>query len=324
MQSPDSGLSIHKASTELIPLVVIVGPTAVGKTEISIRLAERLGAEIISADSRLFYLGMDIGTAKPSLAERERVPHHLVDVTTPDQAWSLAMFQSEANRIISEIHQRGRLPFLVGGTGQYIQAVTEAWDIPKVEANFSLRNALENWAAEIGALGLHARLAAIDPQAANHIDPTNVRRTIRALEVIFSTGKLFSAQRQRSASIHNLLRLGLTRPRTELYSRIDARIEAMLTAGLVEEVGGLLAQGYSPDLPALSAIGYRQIVAFLHGQISLVEAVLQIKRQTRVFVRRQANWFKETDPDITWFQVDDRTMAAMADRIAQWRRKNAR
>ncbi|MBN2549819.1 MAG: tRNA (adenosine(37)-N6)-dimethylallyltransferase MiaA [Anaerolineales bacterium] len=292
-----------KASAELPCLVVILGPTAVGKTELAILLAERLGGEIISADSRLFYRGLDIGTAKPTPAERRRVRHHLIDVAEPNQTWSLAMFQQQARQAITSIYEAGRLPFLVGGTGQYLRAVTQGWSPPPVEADPRLREALQNWAERIGADGLHTRLAVLDPQAAASIDARNLRRTVRALEVILSTGRLFSAQRTSAASPYHLLQVGLTRSRVELYARIDARLETMLANGWVEEVSGLLRAGYTPDLPCMSAIGYREIIAYLEGKLTLEEALIQIKRLTRVFVRRQANWFKPDDPQINWFRA---------------------
>jgi tRNA dimethylallyltransferase len=285
------------------PLIVVIGPTAVGKTETSLQLAERLDGEIVSADSRLFYRGMDIGTAKPSKQEQGRVPHHMIDVADPDQTWSLAMFQRETHRIIADIHSQGRLPFLVGGTGQYVRAVTEEWEIPEAAPDLRVRQALENWAIEIGPDGLHQRLSILDPEAAERIDPRNMRRTIRALEVILLTGKLFSAQKSRGPSRYRLLQLGLTRPRPELYARVDARIEAMMEAGFLDEVQGLLDAGYSPDLPSLSAIGYRQVIEYLQGEIDLEEAVVLMKRITRQFVRRQANWFKIDDPKIQWFSA---------------------
>jgi tRNA dimethylallyltransferase len=302
----------------LIPLVVILGPTAVGKTETAILLAEGFNGEVVSADSRLFYMGMDIGTAKPSLAQRARVPHHLIDIATPDQVLSLAIFQHEAQRIIKEISLREHLPFLVGGTGQYIHAVVEGWTIPEVRPDPRLRQALENWAKEIGPFELYNRLAILDPSACEHIQPQNVRRTIRALEVILSSGRLFSAQRQRLPSPYRVLLLGLKRPRQELYTRIDDRIDAMFRAGLVDEVKNLLNQGYSPDLPTLSAIGYRETVAYLKGEISLEEAIVQMKQRTRIFVRRQANWFKETDQEITWFEASSQTLSQMTNFIQQW------
>jgi tRNA dimethylallyltransferase len=284
-----------------LPLILLLGPTAVGKTETALALAARFQGEIISADSRTFYRGLDIGTAKPSPQEMERVAHHLINVAAPDETWSLALFQQEARRAIAAIHARGRLPFLVGGTGQYLRAVSAGWQPPAVQPDPRLRRALEEWAGETSPLALHARLARLDPAAAAAIDPRNLRRTVRAMEVILTTGKPFSAQRGSGDSPYRGLQIGLTRPREELYARIDARVEAMLHAGLVQEVQGLLAQGYSPDLPALSAIGYREIVAHLQGKLSLDEAAAQIKRQTRVFVRRQANWFKLSDPQIHWF-----------------------
>jgi tRNA dimethylallyltransferase len=289
------------------PVVVIVGPTAVGKTEISLQLAERVSGEIISSDSRLFYRGMQIGTAKPSKEELARVQHHLIDVTDPDDAWSLAVFQRAAGDAVREIHARGNMPFLVGGTGQYVRAVMEGWDLPEQESDPGLRDALEQWALEVGAKSLHERLGVLDPAAAEVIQYQNVRRTVRALEVIFRTGRRFSEQRQRSQSPYSLLIVGLTRPRPELYARIDERIEQMVAEGLLDEVRELLKKGYSADLPSMSAIGYREMIAHLNGEISLDEAVVRMKRSTRQFVRRQANWFKTADPNIHWFEVGPHT-----------------
>jgi tRNA dimethylallyltransferase len=298
--------------------VVILGPTAVGKTEIALRLAQRLGGEIISADSRLFYRHMDIGTAKPTLAERVTVPHYLIDVANPDETWSLARFQGEARRVILDIHSRQRLAFLVGGTGQYIRAITQGWQPPAVAPDLRLRRALERWAAEVGVYGLHERLAVLDPVAAQKIDPRNLRRTVRALEVILATGRRFSEQRLSAPSPFRILQIGLFRPRPELYARIDRRVLDMVDAGLVDEVRALLAMGYSPDLPTLSAIGYGEIIDYLKGNLSLVEAVAQIQRTTRVFVRRQANWFKLDDPTIHWFQVGSTTLDELETVIRDW------
>jgi tRNA dimethylallyltransferase len=285
------------------PLIIIVGPTGVGKTALSIKLAQRLGGEIVSADSRLLYRGMDIGTAKPTPSERHAVPHHLIDVADPDEVWSLGIYQREAYRVIDEIHARGRLPFLVGGTGQYIRSIVEGWRIPSQEPDFDLREAITLWADEIGSQGLYERLERIDPAAANKIDYRNLRRTVRALEVIFKTGERFSEQRRKQTCRYDPLILGLNRPREVLYTRVDQRIEQMLRQGLVAEVQGLLDAGYSPDLPTLSAIGYGEIVRYLQGEISLEEAVMLIKRNTRIFVRRQANWFKPDDERIHWFDA---------------------
>lgn len=282
------------------PLIIILGPTAVGKTETSIALAERLDAEIISADSRLFYRGMDIGTAKPTQEELRRVPHHLIDVADPDQIWSLAKYLHATRKIIDEIHARGKLPFLVGGTGQYIRAMVEGWQVPEVNPDPRLRDRLEAWAEQIGPEGLHARLQALDPKAAAKIDPPNLRRTVRALEVILTTGQRFSRQKGRKPPPYSILQIGLRRPREEIYERVDARIQKMLETGLIEETQALLDQGYSPELPPLSAIGYRQVIQYLNDEISLEEVITQMKRITRRFVRHQANWFSEDDPHIHW------------------------
>ncbi len=272
--------------SSLPPLVLIVGPTAVGKTEIAIRLALLLGGEIISADSRLFYRGMDIGTAKPTPAEQAAVPHHLIDVVNPDQTLSLAVFQQMARWAVADVQARGKLPLLVGGTGQYMRAVTQGWKPPEVVPDPRLRDELEKLRQRRGGDWLHGRLQALDPDAAAGIDPRNARRTMRALEVILSTGSKFSAQRGHGPSPYRLITVGLSRPRPELYARIDERIEAMFAAGLLAEVGRLVASGYGPNLPAMSAIGYRQCVRVIQGQLSVEQAKTEMRRATRIYVRR--------------------------------------
>ena len=321
LMDPEQPEPIQSRKEELImqpPLIAILGPTAVGKTETAIQLAERLDGEIVSADSRLLYRGMDIGTAKPSPEQRSRIPHHLIDIADPDQVWSLPLFQNAAHEAITGIHSRGRIPFLVGGTGQYVRAILEAWQIPKIKPDPQLRAILEAWAAEIGADGLHDRLEVLDPEAAAMIDSRNLRRTIRALEVILRSGQLFSRQRGHSQPPFRSIRVGLTMPRAELYARIDSRIEAMLEAGLVEETRKLLEMGYAPDLPTFSAIGYREIIDHLLGKITLEQAVMLIKRHTRQLVRRQANWFKEDDPDIHWFEARNESIADVVTLLRCW------
>lgn len=293
--------STGSPTTDKRPLVVILGPTAAGKTDLAIRLAELFQGEIVSADSRLLYRGMDIGTAKPTMKQRKLVPHHLIDVADPDENWSLTLFQRAAHDAIEDIHARNKLPFLVGGTGQYIFAITEAWSIPKVKPDIHLRKVIENWAAEIGRDGLHNRLSVIDPEGAANIDYRNLRRTIRALEVIFLSGRKFSAQRRSGSPRFRTIQIGLSIPRPELYERIDSRIEAMLAEGFVPEVESLLSNGFSPNLPTFSAIGYQEIIDYLLGKTTLDEAVMIIQRRTRQFVRRQANWFKADDPNVHWF-----------------------
>jgi len=287
-----------------LPLILIVGPTAVGKTELAIQLAERLDGEIVSADSRLFYRGMDIGTAKPTRKEQARVPHHLIDIADPDEILSLAVFQQKAREVIADIHTRNKIPFLVGGTGQYIRAVTEGWSPPEVKADERLRDELERMKEEKGIYWLYEKLEELDPLAAEKIDARNYRRTIRALEVIMTTGKRFSEQRGQSESPYHLITIGLRRPRAELYARLDQRIDMMFASGFLDEVKSLLAKGYSSSLPTMSAIGYREGIRVIKGELSEEQAKAEMRRATRVFVRRQANWFKESDPQIKWFPVE--------------------
>ncbi len=301
-----------------IPVVVILGPTAVGKSEIAILLAEALHAEIVSADSRLLYRGMDIGTAKPTLEQRRRIPHHLIDMAEPDDVWSLVRYSTAAKDALHAIHSRGRLPMLVGGTGQYLMAILEGWEPPPKPEHDEFRRAMETLAEREGPEALHQRLQAIDPQTADRIDYRNVRRVIRALEIHHVTGMPPSQVRRKKPSGLLDLRVGLQLPRKELYARIDARIDGMMNAGLVDEVRSLLEKGLSPQAPAMSAIGYQQIARFLEGDISEQEAVEDIRRATRQLVRRQANWFKADDPRIHWFPAEPGVEKTILKVIRSW------
>jgi tRNA dimethylallyltransferase len=286
------------------PLVVLVGPTAVGKTALSLRLAEAVGGEIVSADSRQVYRGLDIGTAKATPAEQARVPHHLLDLVDPDQTLSLAQFQRLAYEAIDGILARGRVPLLVGGTGQYVMAVVEGWQVPRVPPDEGLRRDLYRQAEEQGAAALHARLAALDPVAARRIDARNVRRVVRALEVCLRTGRPISGQQHRCPPPYDLLLVGLELPRAQLYRRIDERVGQMMAAGLEQEVRGLVAAGYGLDLPAMSGVGYGQFAPYLAGEGALGDVVAAIQRATRRFVRHQGNWFRRDDPRIHWFAAE--------------------
>ena len=285
------------------PLIVLLGPTAVGKTALSIELAQRLNGEIISSDSRLFYRGMDIGTAKPTIEEMQKVKHHLIDVVDPDETWSLALFQRAAFAAIDAIHARNKVPLLVGGTGQYVHALIYGWDLPSQAPDGKLRDVLNRWGKEIGAESLHQKLSLVDEIAAKNIEWQNMRRTVRALEVIFRSGIRFSTQRRKGKQRYPMLLIGLWRPREEIFQRVDERIERMFKEGFCEEVQALLDAGYSPTLPSMASIGYRETAAFLHGEMTLEDAKAQMRKITHQFVRRQANWFKETDPNIHWFDV---------------------
>jgi tRNA dimethylallyltransferase len=285
------------------PLIALVGPTAVGKTALAVRLAEAVDGEIVSADSRQVYRGMDVGTAKATATEQARVPHHLLDVLDPDESLSLAQFQEMAYAAVDDIIARGKVPFLVGGTGQYVLAVVEGWRIPRVVPDEELRAQLYRQAEEEGAGALHARLEALDPVAAGRIDARNVRRVVRALEVCLTAGRSISELQTKSPPPYRVLIMGLTLSRPQLYRRIDERVERMIEAGLEAEVRRLVAAGYGFDLPALSGVGYGQWAPHFCGEATLEEVVQQIKRSTRRFVRQQATWFRKDDPRIHWLDA---------------------
>jgi len=278
-------------------LLVIVGPTAVGKTALALDLARRFSGEIVSADSRQIYRGMDIGTAKPTRQEQSLAPHHLMGIVAPDEPYTLAQFQADAYAAIDGILARGKLPLLVGGTGLYVRAVVEGLRIPRVPPNKELRAQL----ARQDRLALFERLRELDPEAAARIDPRNVRRTIRALEVCLTTGERFSELGRASPPPYRITQIGLTMSRPELYARIGARVDRMMEQGLVAEVEALVKRGYSWSLPSMSGLGYREIGGYLRGEVLFDEAVANIKRDTRDFVRRQYAWFRLKDERIRWF-----------------------
>jgi tRNA dimethylallyltransferase len=278
----------------LPPLIAIFGPTASGKSALAMKLGEELGGEIVSADSRQVYRYMDIGTDKASPADRARVPHHMIDIVDPDEAFSLALYQEGAYSAIDDILARGSVPILAGGTPLYVNAVVEGWVIPKVEPDPALRQSLEEEAARSGVETLYRRLVELDPLAAEKILPTNTRRIIRALEVILTTGEKMSAQQSREAPPYRMLKILLETERASLLRRIDARVDSYIERGLVEEVAGLHAMGYSFDLPSMSGIGYRQIGDYLLGRATLSDAVQRVKWDTHAFTRHQANWFKRS------------------------------
>lgn len=287
-------------------LVVIVGPTAVGKTDVSIEVAARLGGEVVSCDSMQVYRYMDIGTAKPSPSERARVTHHLIDVVDPGEAFNVARFQERAQAAIDDITARGRIPLLVGGTGLYVKAVVDGFLFPWEGAAPELRRKLEEEAATHGAPALHARLVEIDPSAARRIHPNDARRIIRALEVYATTGRPISEMWRKSGEgkmrVDRLVMVGLVRDRDALYERIERRCDAMVREGLVEETRRLLERGYERALTARQALGYKEVVEHLRGRCSLEDAVEAIKRNTRRYAKRQLTWFR-ADPRIEWIDL---------------------
>ena len=285
-------------------LVAIVGPTGIGKTKLAIQLALRFNGEIINADSRQIYRYMDIGTAKPTKDELASVPHHLVDIIAPNQEFSLPEYQKLANDAINDIQTRNKTPFLVGGSGLYVWAVLEGWVVPKVAPDVTFRRGLEK-KAELGqGAELYQKLQQVDPAAAKKIDPHNIRRVIRALEVNKLTDSTFSQLQQKQSPSFQSLIIGLTANRTELYRRADQRVDNMIKQGFVEEVKILLKMGYSLNLPAMSSIGYREIGQYIQGEMTLDEAVYKIKTGTHRFIRHQYAWFRLNDERIKWFDIE--------------------
>ncbi len=288
------------------PLVAIVGPTATGKSRLAVRLAQRFNGEIIGADSRQVYRYMDIGTAKPDSSERSLVPHHIIDIIDPDEPFSLAQYRELATAAIDSIHERHTVPFLVGGTGLYIKAMLEGWQTPEVSPDPRFRYNMEERAKqEGGPQELYRQLTAIDPAAAEKTDPRNVRRVIRALEVINCTGKLFSEAGTRIKPPYDTHTIGLTAERGKLYEIADRRVDHMLARGLVDEVKNLVAMGYGYDLPSMSGIGYQQIGQYLKGELTLQQATEKIKTATHRFIRHQYAWFRLSDESIHWYGVED-------------------
>jgi tRNA dimethylallyltransferase len=287
-------------------LLVLIGPTAVGKTKMSIELAKEFGCEIISGDSMQVYRGMDIGTAKISADEMEGIPHHLIDIHEPDHPYSVAEFQEQSRRLITEIAGRGKLPFIVGGTGLYVESVCYGYQFSETGADEAFRDEQFRYANENGAEALHRKLADVDPETANRLHPNDLRRVVRALEVFHMTGIPLSAQLapQTKQSPYDLCLVGLTMDRQMLYNRIEERIDLMLNQGLVDEVAALMDKGYAPGLVSMQGLGYKEIVSHLNGEFSYEEAVVLLKRDTRRFAKRQLSWFRHMK-DIEWVDVTD-------------------
>jgi tRNA dimethylallyltransferase len=296
--------------------IALVGPTAVGKTAVGIMLAERLGAEIISADSVQVYRRLDIGAAKPTAEERRQTRFHLMDVVDPDGEWTLADVQKAGDAAHDDIITRGRVPLIVGGTGLYARALTTRLDIPTVPPDEPFRERWRGFARERGNLALQAELARVDPVAAGRIHGNDVKRMIRALEVFAALGMPMSdlhAENQASAGTVPALVIALNyTDRRSLYARIEGRVDGMMAAGFEDEVRGLLAAGYSTELRSLQSLGYRHLCAYLTGACDLATAVGDLKRDTRHFARRQLIWFRG-DPRVHWLFMDGKSLASVVD-----------
>lgn len=300
-------MSDHTSAVHL-PLVVILGPTGVGKTALSLDLCRACRGEVIGADSRQIYRGMDIGTAKATPAEQAAAPHHLIDIRAPDEVLTLAEYQQLAYATIDAVHARGNTPLLVGGTALYIRAVVEGLRIPAAPPDPALRAELEARLAQEGVAALFAQLQMLDPATAAQIDARNPRRVLRALEIFLLTGQSKVALEGSAPPPYRMSLIGLTRPRAALYARIDQRVDAMLAGGLIEETRRLLAQGYDPRLPAMTSLGYRECIDYLAGRCDLATAAARIKHETHRYVRHQMTWFRKM-PGIHWFDLETTTPA---------------
>lgn len=289
------------------PLIILTGPTAVGKTKASIGLAKAIGGEIISADSMQVYKEMDIGSAKIRPEEMQGVPHHLVDVLSPAEEFHVVKFQQMAKDAMKEIYAKGKIPIMVGGTGFYIQAVLYDIDFTENDGDEAFRNELEAFAAEHGAEALHERLQICDPKAAQEIHAHNVKRVIRALEYFHQTGKPISehnAEQREKQSPYNAAYFVLNDDRAHLYERIDQRVDQMVEEGLLAEVTALKEKGYTRELVSMQGLGYKEILAYLDGECSLEEAIRIIKRDTRHFAKRQITWFKR-EQGVIWINKNE-------------------
>ncbi|HCW32132.1 MAG: tRNA dimethylallyltransferase, tRNA dimethylallyltransferase [Candidatus Peregrinibacteria bacterium GW2011_GWF2_39_17] len=294
---------IESEKSDKKPLVVILGPTASGKTALSLKLSLEVDGEVISADSRQVYREMNIGTDKIEAGIRAQIPHHMIDIRDPDQPYNLAEFQRDAKRIIEDLHFRKKVPLLVGGTGLYISAIVNDYQLPQVLPDLNLRKELEQELAEQGSESLYAMLTELDPLAASKIHPNNHRYLIRALEIILSTQK--PIHRTKGECPYEVFQVGIDWPNEILYERIDRRVEEQFERGLVEETRWLLER-YDFNLPSMTGLGYKQVIQYLRREIALDEAVLLIKSETRSYARRQKTWFKR-DASIYW--IDGEVLA---------------
>ncbi len=301
------GDGVGKGMKGNLPLIVITGPTATGKSKVGVLVAQLLGGEIISADSMLVYRGLDIGTAKPTKEEMGGIPHHLIDIVNPDEDYNVALYQKQARKAISEILSKNKIPVMVGGTGLYIRAVVDGFEFAGGKPDLELRRALWKEAMEKGPDKLHERLWRVDPCAALKIHPRNIKRVVRALEVYMVTGKPFSSyhkEKNIEPPPYCLRMFGLIMPRDILYRRIEERVDRMIESGLIGEVERLLKSGYKEDLNALKGLGYKEVIAYLKGDVSLEEAIETLKKNTRRFAKRQLTWFKG-DKRIKWLDVSE-------------------
>jgi tRNA dimethylallyltransferase len=297
-------------------VLFIIGPTAVGKSKLAIELAEKLNGEIISADSMQVYIGMDIGTAKPSKEELEEIPHHLINLIAPDKSWSVSDFVNNAKSLIEDIAKRGKLPIVAGGTGLYLNALIEGYSFPVIERDIEVRKKLEGEAKSFGSLHLYERLKKVDPETAVNIHYNDTKRIIRALEVFELTGKPMSQLRSKDEESLTFMPviIGLNMDRHALYKKIEERVDDMLGKGLIDEVKNLIKEGYDPKLTSMQAIGYKEVAEHLHGKYTYDELVNILKQNTRNFAKRQMTWFRRFK-NVNWFDIEKLKLGNIIDLI---------
>jgi len=280
-------------------IIVILGPTASGKTSLSIKIAKAFNGEVISSDSRQIYKFMDIGTAKVKPKEEEGVKHYMLDVATPDKQFTLADFVDGSKRCIDEIHKKGKIPLIVGGTGLYIRAICDNYKIPRIEPNYKLRQQLQAELAQHGVEYLHDKLKKVDPEAAKNIHPNNTRYVVRALEINEAIG---NKKDLKSKPVYDVLKIGITMDREKLYDRINRRVYDQIDEGLVNETKTLLQKGYSEKSPSMSSLGYPEMIKFIKGEMSLEEAIELLQTNTRHYAKRQMTWFNK-EKDVNWIEI---------------------
>ena len=300
------------------PLIAVVGATATGKSDAAVAIAMALNGEVVSADAYQVYRGLDIGTAKAGAELRSRVSHHLLDIVDPGNQLTLARFLDAAHGALEDVWARDKLPVVTGGSGQYVWALLEGWNVPRVPPDTALRAELEDLAAREGKAALVARLAAVDPEAARRLDPENPRRLVRAIEVVLREGRPLAACQTRSPIDADVHILGLSLPRDELYTSLDARTDAMYAAGFVDEVRRLRDEGHGETASVRGGVGFKEVSQYLDGEFDLEEAVRRHKNANHRLVRRQHAWFKESDPRITWVDSGADAAQRCVELARQW------
>ena len=310
---------VPEKNAKRIPIVIFVGPTAVGKSKIAMNIAQLFNGAIINADSRQIYKYMDVGTAKPSKEDRSMIDHYLFDLVDPNDEYNISKYLTDARESIISINKTGKLPLIVGGTGQYIFGLVDGYITPEVPPNYLFRERMDNKAQTEGSIKLWQDLNTLDPVSANSIDHRNIRRVIRALEVFHETGKLFSELKTRVSTLYDELIIGLYMDRQFLYTQIDNRVDEMISLGWPAEVKKLLDMGFTENLSSMSSLGYREIASYVKGESDLENVVSKIKTLTHRFARQQYSWLRPKNRNVEWIDVNDEYfMSHIKSKIVQY------